>query len=193
LYLEEKIKATSMAIDLYQPFFNPITKETFRCISSTEDSYTMQWTVHPGGYVPFEHIHINQDEIFHVEQGEIHVRIEGKEHVGKVGDTVIVRRGARHIARNEAPEILVCIVDYKPGLDQHKIMQCFAGLTLDHELDGRGLVNVPKVMYLMKRANAQSLVLPSFVPRSFFRLGMHVFFVIGAVMGWERLYEKYTS
>ena len=57
-----------MAIDLYQPFTNPITRETFRCISSTEAAYTMEWTLYPGGYVPFEHVHVSQDETFHIQQ-----------------------------------------------------------------------------------------------------------------------------
>ena len=64
-----------MAIDLYQSFTNPVTKETFRCLSSTEEAYVMEWIVQAEGYVPFEHIHLHQDEIFHVQQGEIRVLI----------------------------------------------------------------------------------------------------------------------
>lgn len=66
-----------MAIDLYQPFTNPITRETFRCVSSTEEAFTMEWTVHPGGYVPFEHVHVNQDEIFHIQRGEMRAKVMG--------------------------------------------------------------------------------------------------------------------
>jgi len=47
-----------MAIDLYQPFTNPVTKETFRCLSCTDEAYAMEWIVQPEGYVPFEHIHV---------------------------------------------------------------------------------------------------------------------------------------
>ena len=76
----------NMSIDLYKPFTNPVTKETFRCISSTPEAYTMEWTVDPGGYVPFEHVHVAQDEIFHVERGEIRALIDRKEYAGKAGD-----------------------------------------------------------------------------------------------------------
>src|SRR5258706_14971251 len=103
----------NMAIDLYQPFTNLITRETFRCISFTEEAYTMEWTVHPGGYVPFEHVHINQDEIFHIQEGEIRAMINGQENVGRIGDTVRVPRGIKHIAYNDKLEKLVCIVEYK--------------------------------------------------------------------------------
>jgi quercetin dioxygenase-like cupin family protein len=182
-----------MTIDLYQPFTNPITRETFRCLSFSEEAFTMEWTVAPGGYVPFEHIHLNQDEIFHIRQGEMRVRINGREQTGKVGQTLLVPRGSRHIAFNDKADTLVCTVDYKPGLDQYRVMQFFAGFTLDRFMDHRGLVDVPKMLYCMKKANAKALVRPAFVPEPFFRLGMNMFFVLGSLAGWEAVYEKYVD
>src|SRR5512134_3349262 len=104
-----------MTIDLYQPFSNPITRETFRCLSFTAEAFTMEWTVQPGGYVPFEHIHLNQDEIFHIRQGEMRARVNGREQIGRTGDTIVIPRGVRHIAFNDRSETLVCTVYYKPG------------------------------------------------------------------------------
>ncbi len=153
----------------------------------------MEWIVQPGGYVPFEHVHINQDEIFHVQQGEIRVKINGHVHIGEAGQTVFIPRGLKHIAYNNRPEKLVCIVDYKPGLDHYKTMQCFAGLTLDGDIDRSGMVNIPKIMYLLKKAKARSLPRPAFVPDLLFRLGMNVFYPVGQLFGWESLYQKYTS
>ncbi len=153
----------------------------------------MEWTVHPGGYVPFEHVHVNQDEIFHIQRGEMRVKVKGVEQIGKVGESVIVPRGTPHIAFNDREKPLVCIVEYKPGLDHYKTMQCFAGLTLDCDYDKRGLVNVAKVMFMLRRVRAQSLTRPAFAPDWLFRLGMHAFFVIGSVLQWESLYKKYTG
>lgn len=181
-----------MAIDLYKPFTNPITRETFRCISSTPEAYVMEWSVAPGGYVPFEHVHVAQDEIFHVEQGEIRALIARKEHVGRAGDTVIVPRGVRHIAYNDRDVPLVCTVEYKPGLDHYTTMQCFAGLTLDGEIDRRGLVNIPKIMYLLRRGGILSLPRPAFAPDFLFRLGMEFFYRVGSIIGWESLFRRYT-
>lgn len=181
-----------MAVDLYKPFTNPITRETFRCISSTPKAYTMEWIVAPGGHVPFEHVHVNQDEIFHVQHGEIRAMIDGREYLGKTGDVVTVLRGVKHIAYNDKSEPLVCIVEYKPGLDHYTTMQCFAGLTLDGMIDRKGLVNIPKIMYMLKRANVLSLPRPSFVPELFFRWGMNAFYLLGTMMGWESLFIKYT-
>lgn len=182
-----------MAIDLYQPFTNPITRETFRCIASTEEAFTMEWTVHPGGYVPFEHVHVNQDEIFHVQRGEMRVRLKGITQHGRVGDVLTVPRGTPHIAFNDRDEPLVCTVEYKPGLDHYKTMQCFAGLTLDCDYDRRGLVNIAKIMFMLKNVNAQSLTRPSFAPEWMFKLGMHVFFWMGSALKWDTLCTKYTE
>lgn len=182
-----------MAIDLYKPFTNPITKETFRCISSTQEAYIMEWTVEPGGYVPFEHIHVAQDEIFHVERGEIRARIAGNEHFGRAGETVVAPRGVRHIAFNDQEIPLVCIVEYRPGLDQYTTMQCFAGLTLDGYLDDRGLVSIPRILFMLRRSNARALPRPAFAPEWAFRLGMNVFYQVGMLLGWESMYRKYTQ
>lgn len=142
--------------------------------------------------MPFEHVHTNQDEIFHVKQGEIHAMINGLECAGKVGDIVFVPRGMKHIARNDKAEKLVCIVEYKPGLDHYKTMQCFAGLTLDRDIDNKGLVNIPKIMYLLKKTKSRSLARPAFIPELIFRVAMNIFFVFGTMAGWEKLHRKYT-
>jgi quercetin dioxygenase-like cupin family protein len=187
------LPALALGIDLYQPFTNPITRETFRCISFDEEAYTMEWTVRPGGYVPFEHVHVRQDEIFHIQSGEMRVRLGGTTLIGRAGDTLRIPHGTRHIAFNDKEETLVCIVDYKPGLDHYKTMQCFAGLTLDCDYDRKGLVNVAKVGYMLKKINAQSLTRPAFAPEWLFLLGMNVFFAVGTILKWERLYKKYTG
>ena len=182
-----------MAIDLYQPFTNPVTKETFRCLSCTEEAYVMEWIVQPEGYVPFEHIHISQDEIFHVKQGEIRVLIDRQGQIGRAGQTVTVPRGSTHIAYNNTSETLVCIVEYKPGLDISRSFQCFGGLTCDRDVNGRYGINIPKMMYFMKRMNAQALARPSSVPGPVFGLLMNIFYWVGTLAGWERLYKKYTE
>ena len=182
-----------MAIDLYKPFTNPVTKETFRCLSCTEEAYVMEWIVEPKGYVPFEHVHVSQDEIFHVKQGEIRVVIDRKQQIGKVGQTVVVPRGVSHIAYNNLPETLVCVVEYKPGLDISKFFQCFGGLTYDLDVRGRYGINLPKMMYFMKRVNAKVLARPVFIPAPLFGMLMNTFYLVGTVAGWEKLYRKYTE
>jgi quercetin dioxygenase-like cupin family protein len=182
-----------MAVDLYQPFTNPVTRETFRCISNTDDAYIMEWIVDPKGYVPFEHIHVCQDEIFHVKEGEIRVVINGQEQIGTAGQTLTVPRGSRHIAYNNRPGVLNCVVEYRPGLDISRHFQCFGGLTNDQYVSGRYGINLPKMMYFMKKMNLKALSRPTMVPAPVFGLVLSAFHVIGTLAGWERLYKKYVE
>src|SRR5687767_10140296 len=154
-----------MAVDLYQPFSNAVTGETFRCLSSTEEAYITEWSVQPAGFVPFEHIHPNQDEIFHVKQGEMRAVINGKEHIAAAGQTITIPRGARHVASNNKPEVLLCVLEYRPGLDSYKVFQCFGGLSLDNDTDRHGIVNVPKMLYFLEKIHAGTLARPTYLPR----------------------------
>jgi len=120
-------------------------------------------------------------------------RMNGKDHISRAGDTLVIRRGIKHIAFNDKSEPLVCIVEYRPGLDLYKTLQCFAGLTVDGNYDKRGMVNAPRIMYMLRKAGAQSLTRPSFAPDWLFRLGMEAFYVLGSMLGWETLYRKYTN
>jgi mannose-6-phosphate isomerase-like protein (cupin superfamily) len=180
-------------VNLYNGFTNEIAGETFRCRSYTEDSFSFDWSVQPNGYVPFEHIHLNQDEIFYIETGEIKIVIDGKEHICGPGQTIKVPKGKSHIAYNNKPEMLVCRVEYKPGFDNYKFFQCFGGLTLDKDMNKRGQINIPKMLYFTRKMNAKCITRPTSVPAPLFKLALNVFYVAGSVLGWNRLYRKYTG
>lgn len=182
-----------MGVDLYQPFINPLTRETFRCISSTADAYTTDWIVEPGGYVPFEHVHLRQEEVFHVRQGRVRLVVNGRTVLASAGETVTVPRGVRQTAYNDGPEVLHCVLEYRPGLDSYAVFQCFGGLILDRDLDRRGIANPLKMMYFLRKMNARAVARPSFVPGPVFSLFMNMFLVVGSLAGWEGLYRKYTG
>jgi len=182
-----------MATDIYKGFRNPISGETFRCISSTEESFTMQWTVQPKGYVPLEHIHPNQDEIFHVKSGEVRLVIEGKEEIAKAGETITVPKGKAHIAYNNKSEVLDCVVEYKPRLDFATLFQCIGGLTLDNDYDEKGALHFTKMGYFTARMKAKCLIVPTSIPLPMVRLGLLVFLLIGTIRGWNKLFLKYTE
>ena len=182
-----------MAVNLYDSFKNTITGETFRCIDYTSEAFVFEWTVAPKGYVPFEHVHLNQAEIFHVKAGEIKILLEGKEYIGKVGDTITVPPGKRHIASNNKPETLCCVVEYKPGLDTYTFFQCFAGLTIDKDVDRHGKINIAKMLYFARKMNTQSMARPTSIPAPVLSLVASLAFVTGSLLGWVKLYARYTG
>lgn len=182
-----------MATDVYKGFTNPVSKESFRCLSSSEEAYTMEWIVQTEGYVPFEHIHYFQDEVFHILKGEIRILMDGNESIGKSGDVLTVPKGMRHIAFNNKHEELVCKVEYRPGLDYYTFSQCFGGLILDGDLDKKGQVNIPKMGYFQYKMKAKCITLPTAISLPFYRRSMLMFYVMGKILGWNKLYDKYTG
>lgn len=182
-----------MATNIFEPIVNPVTGETFRGVSFSEEVFVMEWKVKPNGYVAFEHIHMSQDEIFHVKSGEIRVVMDGKEYVGKKGDTIVIPKGKPHIAYNNTDEALDCLVEYKPGLDQDVFMQCFAGLVQDNYIDKKGSISIPKMGYFLMKMKAKSLARPTEIPAPLFNIAMRFFYLRGVLSGWGKLYTKYTQ
>ncbi|TND03689.1 MAG: Cupin 2 barrel domain-containing protein [Bacteroidetes bacterium] len=182
-----------MATNIYEPCTNPISGETFRAISFDKDAFVMQWTVQPEGYVPFEHVHLNQDEIFHVKKGEMRVVIAGKEQIAKAGESITIPKRVVHVAYNNKAEVLDCIVEYKPGLDHDVFMQCLCGLTNDGLNDKKGGISIPRMGYFLARMNAKCMARPTEIPAPLFNIALRFFYLRGVLSGWSRLFEKYTA
>jgi mannose-6-phosphate isomerase-like protein (cupin superfamily) len=182
-----------MPIDIYKTFTNPVSKESFRCISSNADLFVIEWKVQPSGYVPFEHIHLAQDEIFNIKKGELRVVIDGEEKMVKQGEKITVPKGQRHIAFNNKEEEMVCEVEYVPGLDHYKWMQCFAGITIDNYTDKKGGINIPKAGYCLKKMKAKCMTRPTVIPAPVFNFSLAIFYLMGTIAGWNRLFKKYTE
>lgn len=183
-----------MPVDPYQPFTNRITGETFRCLASTEEAYITEWIVQPGGFVPFEHVHLAQDEVFHVVEGELEAVINGRAQVVAAGRSLTIPRGARQNARNHSQtEVLRCVLEYRPGLDSYGAFQCFGGLTLDESYGRTGVASPLKMLYLMRKMRTQSVARPAWIPTPLFRALMEISYVFGSVAGWEKLYRKYVG
>ncbi len=153
----------------------------------------MEWKLQAKGYVPFEHIHFYQDEVFEIKKGELKVRIEGVEHIVSAGETLTVPKGARHIASNNKEEELVAIVSYVPALDYEQFSKCFCGLTKDGYLDKNGGVNVPMMGFFLKKMKIKALTLPTSIPRPVSKITFMSFYLMGLTKGWNTLYKKYTN
>jgi mannose-6-phosphate isomerase-like protein (cupin superfamily) len=182
-----------MAINLFVGFTNRITGETFRCLSYTMDSFIMKWIVQPKGYVPFEHIHLHQDETFHIQRGELKVVTDGIEQIVGPGESITIKKGQPHIAYNNKPSVLEAVVEYKPGLDQYQFFQCFAGLTIENDLSKNGTINIPKMCYFPKKLNTQCITRPTSIPAPLFSFVLTLFYFVGIVLRWDRLYDKYST
>ena len=182
-----------MAIDLYQGFTNVITGESFRCISYDPSVIRFDWRVQPAGYAPIEHVHINQDEIFHVKEGEMKILIGGLECTVRAGESITIPKGTRHLPFNSRPDMLRCEVEYRPGLDTYKYFQCFGGLTVDKDVSKNGTVNIPKLLYFTRKMKAQCVARPASMPGVVFYVVLNLCYLMGRIFGWEERYLRYTQ
>jgi quercetin dioxygenase-like cupin family protein len=182
-----------MAVDIYEQCINPITGETFKGLTTTPYAFSMQWTTKPTGHVPLEHIHDNQDEIFRVKKGELKLLIEGKEHIAGPGEMIIVGKGKRHAAFNNTDNGLDILIEYRPALDQEKIIQCYCGLINDGYVDEKGSVSVPMMGYMLKKMKCKAMTHPAGISMTKFKIKMMKFYLKGTLEGWGKLYKKYTQ
>ena len=180
-----------MPLDIFKEYKNPVSKESFLCISNTEDAYTMEWTVAPGGYVPFAHTHEKQTETFTVTEGQVKMVVNKKETIIHAGETITVPPKAIHIAFNQSKENLKCIVSYSPSLDMELFNQCLLGLTEDGYLDKKGGVNIPRMGFCIY--GMKGLARPANIPAPVFRITLFLFYCMGKIAGWNRFYKKYTG
>jgi quercetin dioxygenase-like cupin family protein len=180
-----------MPIDVFEALTHPVTGETVRCLTADENVYAFEWTVAPGGCVPFEHVHYFQDETFFIQRGEVRVMIEGRETIGKPGDQLTVLQGQRHIALNNSDDVLKCRVEFRPGFDTKTVMQCFWGLILDGDYDRHGAPSILKMGYFINGCKA--LTRPTNIPAPLFSFCLNLFYLIGKIAGWKKLFHRYTG
>ncbi len=184
---------STAGIDLTTPFTNPITGETFRCVQSDADSFSVEWHVPPQAGVYLDHVHARQDEIIHVKKGAVVIVIDGQSQRARTGETVRVPQQKRHYNYNAGQEALVCVLEYQPALDQHRFFQCLAGLMRDGEVNAKGQVNIPKMLYFARRMRSRDPLRPARIPAPVFKLLLLFFFIYGSFAGWERQYRQYTG
>lgn len=182
-----------MPINVFEAAIDPASGESFRCISITPEAYQIEWIVQPKGYVPFEHIHLNQDEIFEIKEGEVRLLMDGKEYIAKAGDTIVVPKGIKHIAFNNRDAILRCFVTYSPALDMQTFSQCFNGMVEDRHYDKNGKINIPMMGYFLTKMKCQAMTRPTEIPAFAFGSALRAFYLFGLLKGWSKLYFKYTG
>jgi hypothetical protein len=119
--------------------------------------------------------------------------VDGKEHIAGPGEKIIVAKGKKHIAFNNREDVLETTIEYRPALDQEKFMQCYTGLINDGYIDEKGAPRVPMMGYMLKKMKCKAMAGPTNIPAPMFKLALGIYYVLGSLKGWGKLYEKYTK
>ena len=178
-----------------QEIHNPRSGETFRFMKTAADTggeyLQFEFTVRPGGAVPFPHIHRNQEETFQITHGRATVIIDGERRELGPGEEITVPIGANHICINDESEEMRSVVTFRPAYDLEYWFETFCGMAHDGRCDAKG---GPRFMQLMILLNsfefkgyrtdvpiiAQKLLPPFLSP-------------IARMLGYRAIYTKYSG
>lgn len=92
----------------------------------------------PGGGVPGEHVHPEQEERFELIAGASAFKLDGQELVAAPGDVVVVRPGVRHIWWNCGASEVHARITFRPALRTEEFLRTLFALVAAGRTDGKG-------------------------------------------------------
>ena len=102
---------------MQETVYNPQSKERIVFRESTDEVFSMDLYVEPGGGIRApDHIHPRQEERLRVVAGSARFRVDGEERTASAGEIVTVPIGLAHTWENAGDEELHLDVTYRPGL-----------------------------------------------------------------------------
>ena len=137
--------------------------ERVRLIYGENGEFRVDYRLSPGGYIPFEHYHSEQAEIFKIIKGHFELSINGVKHEGRAGETLVVPAGANHIGHNLADEEVQIIVTFDPLLDADELFARYWQICDEGHTDKFGRPNL--LLLLKATADLKSKTYPAHAPR----------------------------
>ncbi len=92
----------------------------------------------PGGGVPGEHVHPEQEERFELIAGASAFKLDGQELVAAPGDVVVVRPGVRHIWWNCGASEVHARITFRPALRTEEFLRTLFALVAAGRVDRKG-------------------------------------------------------
>ena len=122
--------------------FNPATGEryVFRAASRGAGGPHLELDgfLAPGGGVPGEHVHPEQEERFELIAGASAFKLDGQELVAAPGDVVVVRPGVRHIWWNCGASEVHARITFRPALRTEEFLRTLFALVAAGRVDRKG-------------------------------------------------------
>jgi len=123
------------------------TGESVRLVYGNNGEFCADYRVAPGGFIPFEHYHSEQSEIFAIKGGRFTMWLDGKEHHAKVGDVVVVKPGMHHVGRNDGDEEMRAVVTFDPLLDADEMFRRYWKLCDSGKVDAQGRPSLDQLLF----------------------------------------------
>lgn len=167
---------------------NPVTGEriVFRQTSAETNGelLSFDYTLKPGGSVPFAHVHPRQEERFEIVSGQARIRIGTNKVLVGPGESVVVLPGTAHRLWNQGAEALRAVVEFRPALQMEQAFEQLFGLACEGKI---GLLGLPKnpLRLAVLAHEFRDEVLLSALPQGLQRAVAALLAPIGRLLGYE--------
>jgi mannose-6-phosphate isomerase-like protein (cupin superfamily) len=118
---------------------NPVTGERIRFLPSGGDDLRFEISLRPGGFVPFAHVHPNQEERFEILAGRPRFRIGREQRDVQPGEVVVVPPGIRHAFHNPTEDEVRILITFAPSMRTEELFRVFFALAEAGKLSRRAV------------------------------------------------------
>jgi len=167
---------------------NPVTGERMTFLLTGRETagelLSIDMRVRPGGFIPSEHIHPEQEERFLITNGEIALRIAGEERRYGVGARISIPAGTPHVWSNSGAEELRVLLEFRPAGRFGEFITTFFALSRSGRTNRRG---VPTNLFQLAATFAAyaDVIRATRPPRSMQRLLFALLNPIGRRLGYR--------
>lgn len=117
---------------------NAATGERYVFRGGEGDVLELDGFLAPGGGVPGEHLHPEQEERFELISGESGFMIDGGEVAASAGDLVVVPPGTRHVWWNRGATEVEARITFRPALRTEEFLRVLFSMVAAGRADSRG-------------------------------------------------------
>ncbi|MGH2740488.1 MAG: cupin domain-containing protein [Actinomycetota bacterium] len=130
-----------------QELDNPVTGERIIFRETSADTggelFRFELFMKPGGFVPAEHLHPNQEERFEVISGRPRFSLAGDVRDAGDGDVLVAPPDMEHVFWNPGAESAHLIIELRPALASERLFETIWGLASEGKLASNGLPRNP--------------------------------------------------
>lgn len=106
---------------------NPITGERIVILQTSAETagrvLAFDLFLPPGGHVPANHVHPEQEERFTVLEGQVRFRVGRRSVLAGPGETIAIEAGRAHWFGNPGPEVAHAHVEVRPALRMEEMFE----------------------------------------------------------------------
>ena len=177
-----------------QVIYNPVTREQFTILKTSEDtngeSLLFECRVAPGGAVLPGHVHETQEERFEIISGTLGVMVGGEKRTLRAGDRVILPARVKHQWWNAGDDEVAFLVEVVPARNLESTLELLAALAHAGKLNGNAMPKNP--FYLVQVGRLSETYLPV-IPIWMQKIGLTMGYGAAWWFGFDHRLARYQT